>query len=100
MPQTTVQCLEDIPEGYKLEEGDTVIFSIHNGPNAGLDEYYVGSQYLSCRTSGDNDTIFTKLGLYKRKVSQEEYGYTPGDGNWPEYRTNDHLAITRLVKRL
>lgn len=71
---------------------DTVYFIYNNIKYV----YKVYENYLS-NTKGYNDAIFADLKLSKKQVAAEAYGYSCGDGQWPEYRMYDYEALTRLV---
>ena len=80
----------------QLNSGDKIIFTIKDKNYF----YTVYSQHLCLRSSGDNDKIFKDLKLDKFKFCFDCYGYTPGNGDWPESNYRDFAALTRLVEAL
>lgn len=83
-----------------LKEHDKVLFTI------GVVTYVyevkqIGDNGLFLNINSDNnDIIFKKLGVNKNKLVKECYGYTPYGGHWPQAKTNDFEAITKLVNKL
>lgn len=75
-----------------LQYGDIVYFTY----NKSTYRYEVREDYLS-NTRGINDVIFIDLQLIKRQIATEAYGYSCGDGQWPECRHSDYAALTKLV---
>lgn len=78
-----------------LKENDHVVL---NGIN-----YEVNGHYLR-NTDGDNDQIFSVIGLeddnQKYTFATKAYGYRSKFGSWPESNDKDFKALTRLVKAL
>ena len=80
-----------------LEEGDRVIFTVKGKTN----EYSVRSSYLNnVLTLFRNNEVFCCLHLDKEKFVNSSYGYESRGGSWPESKTNDFPALTRLVNAL
>lgn len=65
-------------------------------------EYKVASCHLSNKSpSYWNDHIFTELGIKDIPAfCSNHYGYTTTKGAWPEFKSYDFSAATRLVKAL
>ena len=80
----------------RLKNGQKIIFTIKDKNYI----YTVCEQHLRLRSSGDNDQIFKDLKLDKFKFCFDCYGYTPGNGDWPESNSRDFAALTRLVEAL
>lgn len=49
---------------------------------------------------GDNDRIFTYLGVNKFELAKQMYGYELKGGSWPEFKYGDYAAAQRLVEEL
>jgi len=89
-----------------LKEGDTIIFPF----KIRLKDltYMVTTDHVSNRTlypeGGDNDRIFTMLGMdwrAKVKFAMDAYGYeNESGGDWPCCNHGDFPALTRLVLAL
>lgn len=79
-----------------LSEGDEVVFE---GPK-GRRKYIVRSQYLTTVDVYGNDIIFIDLGLDKEEFCEKYYGYRGSNGDWPEYKSGDFKALTRVVDAL
>ena len=82
----------------ELYHGDNVFFKVGDETF----EYTVSDCFLNHRR-GDNDAIFTALGLDKTDkidLASDNYGYDANNGDWPEYRSTDFAAATRLIKAL
>lgn len=77
-----------------LENGDTIDF-------IGI-KYTVTKNYLYNQNSTAlNDQIFDKLDIKdKYTFCSSRYGYVVAIGIWPEYKSHDYSAATRLVKAL
>ena len=80
----------------QLKEGQEVVFTIKDTDYI----YTVCTEYLSIQGSFRNDKIFKDLGLNKINFCSDCYGYNPYDGDWPESRSGDFAALTRLVEAL
>lgn len=78
-----------------LQNEDKVTFEYKCKPMT----YKVGSKFLRSG-NGDNATVFKLVPFNRIDLAKEMYGYTPGNGDWPEYETHDYEAVTRLVKRI
>lgn len=72
---------------------DDIVYFIYNNITY---IYEVKKEYLS-NIRRCNDTIFVDLRLDKRHVATEAYGYSCGEGQWPESKISDYAALTRLV---
>lgn len=63
-------------------------------------KYQVETRFLKGLTGAQNSTIFTYLGVDKYEFCKEAYGYTPYDGGFPESKTDDYEALTRVIKAI
>lgn len=82
----------------ELQQGDRIVFKVEDKEY----EYTVSDSFLNY-PRGDNDAIFTALGLDrtdKIDLASDQYGYNADNGDWPEYKNTDFAAATRLVKAL
>ena len=79
----------------QLKYGQKVIFTIKDKNY----KYEVCTAFLKEENSY-NDKIFVHLKLNKLTFADDAYGYTSGNGNWPESRSGDFAALTRLVEAL
>lgn len=80
----------------QLKEGQEVIFTIKDKNYI----YIIYSQYLCIKNSDYNYQIFRDLKLDKFKFCSDYYGYEPGRGDWPESRSEDYSALTKVVEAL
>lgn len=80
----------------QLKNGQKIIFTIKDKNYI----YTVFSQYLSNRGSDYNDQIFKDLKLDKYKFCSNYYDYEPGNGDWPESKNRDYIALTKVVEAL
>ena len=80
----------------QLKKGQEIIFTIKDKNYI----YTVYSEHLCIKNLEYNDQIFKDLKLDKYKFFSNWYGYEPGVGSWPESKTGDYLALTRVVKAL
>ena len=80
----------------QLKEGQEVIFTIKDKDYI----YTVNTEYLGIEGSFRNDKIFEDLRLDKINFCSECYGYDSDGGDWPESRSGDFTALTRLVEAL
>jgi hypothetical protein len=87
-----------IPEGQTVERGDTVIFNV-KGERL---EYMVDENTFGIwghlSIIGDNEKIFTLLGVDKNQFCKQAYGYEPRKGEWPFAK--DYPALTRCINAL
>ena len=78
-----------------LRHEDQVIFEYQGEQFS----YEVRHSYLCGDRS--NSEIFVALGLHPGVLAEGAYGYRPGcygeDGCWPEFKSGDYAAATRLV---
>lgn len=81
-----------IEQRRKLQWKDTVIFNIPKG-----NLVYTVHDYFLCCNGRENAAIFNDLGLDKRSLSLEHYGYDLECGDWPCSNNGDYEALTRLV---
>jgi len=85
-----------------LKLGDTVTFNVQGRAIT----YMVELRYLKLidrRTNEHNDLIFRLLNLNETEIATSNYGYAcnyGGSGSWPESKTEDYPALTRLVRYL
>lgn len=79
----------------QLKEGQEVFFTV-NGEKY---KYTVWKDFLK-EEHACNDKIFIDLKLDKVKFANYAYGYESLGGNWPESRSRDFAALTRLVEAL
>ena len=88
--------LKELNKRKVLKSNDVVEFHLKDY----MFKYRLGNNCLYIK-SYSNDYIFEKLGLDKRKLAEECYGYKPlRDGAWPIAIHSDYTALTRLVKKL
>ena len=90
----TITCLRELEEKRELEFGDIVIFTV----NKEILKYTVYQYFLSLDKIY-NDTIFKLLKIDKYEIAEKTYGYKV-NGSWPNSKSNDYPALTRLVKEL
>lgn len=90
-------------EGKFLTLEDVIVFKI-NGIEL---TYVITPSYCKCIGPAGlyykHDAIFKSLLLTEeqtKKLAEDAYGYPPFRGLWPEYRSHDLRAATRLVKRI
>lgn len=93
----------EIVTDQDLKEGDFVTFRI-NGKDVG---YKVAPNHLKIHTGGKNSEVFDRLGLSregKMTLAVSAYGYPisveHGRHDWPESKSGDMAALTRLVNLL
>lgn len=82
----------------ELQQGDRIVFKVEDKEY----EYTVSDSFLNY-PRGDNDAIFDALEIgreQKLELASELYGYRSDQGDWPEYKSTDFAAATRLVKAL
>ena len=79
----------------QLKEGQEVVFTIKDKNYI----YKVYKSYLQAE-KGFNDQIFSDLKLDKIKLANSAYGYDSDGGDWPESKSRDFVALTRLVEAL
>ena len=82
----------------ELKENDKIYFTV----DGEVHQYIVGASFLN-HTTRQNDGIFDALGLEREEklaLASEHYGYRADQGDWPEYKSNDFAAATRLMKAL
>lgn len=82
----------------EIQQGDRIKFKVGDQEY----EYTVSDCFLNY-PRGDNDAVFDALGLDKTDkidLASEQYGYDADNGDWPEYKSTDFAAATRLVKAL
>lgn len=61
-------------------------------------KFMVNSRFLAGGES--NDVAFLELGIsdkMKMKLAEDVYGYSPSSGYWPESKSVDYEALTRLT---
>ena len=80
-------------KGNTLREGDIVSFNVKDREL----NYVVKNKYLDFSDPWRNEAVFDELGLSKFDLAEKEYGYKPGRGGWPDFKTGDFEAATRLV---
>jgi hypothetical protein len=87
----------NIPSLVKYKADSKVIFKL------GSEEYRhtVNSSYLTCNShAARNDAIFQALNMNAHMLAKKAYGYAPvrgGKNEWPEYKSNDFAAASRLI---
>ena len=82
----------------ELEHGDNIYFTVGDE----VFSYRVADSFLNY-PRGDNDAIFTALGLNRTEkidLASLHYGYLANQGDWPEFKHKDYASATRLVKAL
>lgn len=82
----------------ELKENDKVYFTVDHE----VHQYIVGTTFLN-HTTRRNDGIFDALKMTREEnlaLASNHYGYRADQGDWPEYKSNDFAAATRLVKAL
>ena len=101
---TVIACLKDLEERRKLEYEDIVKFTIKKQ----IIEYRVVHHYLF-NTKNDphkNDEIFKTLRIDKVELAEKAYKYKLTnaklwiEGYWPQLKSHNFPALTRLVKEL
>ena len=80
----------------QLKEGQRIVFTIKDKNY----KYEVCTNYLQKLEGGYNDKIFLDLKLDTKKFANSAYGYDSDEGDWPESRSEDFAALTRLVEAL
>lgn len=88
--------LEELQAKKTLERSDEVVFNISDTQI----KYRVRGRFLDELNEMYNDRIFTFLKLDKMTLAIDCYGYDIRSGGWPNSRTDDFEALTRLVKKL
>ena len=79
----------------QLKEGQEVVFTIKSKKY----KYEVWRSFLKEENSY-NSQIFLDLKLDKIKFANSAYGYDSDGGDWPESKSGDFAALTRLVEAL
>lgn len=79
-----------------LEKNDRVVF-YYKGI---ILEYTVADSFLALERYGRNEKIFKLLNLSTYDFAKQHYGYTPGAGDWPTCKSEDYIALTRIVEAL
>ena len=79
----------------QLKKKQEVIFTIKDKNY----KYEVHKSFLKEEDS-HNDQIFKDLKLDKYKFFSNYYGYEPGVGSWPESKSGDYSALTKVVEAL
>lgn len=80
----------------ELDHGDKVSFKVGDK----VHEYTVSITFLNHETAR-NEVVFNALGMTREQrlaIASQHYGYRADQGDWPEYKSNDYAAATRLVK--
>lgn len=80
----------------QLKEGQEVIFTIKDKNYI----YIVHPEHSYIKNLDYNDQIFKDLKLDKYKFFFNYYGYEPGVGSWPESKSRDYSALTRIIEAL
>ena len=87
--------IDDPPE--LLENGDEVVFNVP-AEYSEMRGIVIGGSYITVF-----EEPFSRLGMRspeKKSLARQAYGYAPGDGRWPECKSGDMEALTRLVNAL
>ncbi len=101
----TITCLKELEERGKLEYEDIVKFTINKKQ---IIKYRVVHHYL-LNTKNDphkNDEIFKILRIDKVELAEKAYKYKLTnaklwiEGYWPQLKSHNFPALTRLVKEL
>ena len=80
----------------QLKQGQKIVFTIKDKNY----KYEVYTNYLQKLEGGYNDEIFLDLKLDTKKFANSAYGYDSIEGDWPESKSRDFAALTRLVENL
>ena len=91
-----ITCLKELEKRGTLQLEDIVEFTIKKE----ILKHDVRPWFLNLKDITNNE-IFKVLNIDKYKLAKKAYGYRAcGDGAWPESKTDDFPALTRLVKEL
>ena len=101
---STITCLKELKEKGELKYTDIVEFIV----NKEILKYEVENSYLHYLKDGKNDEIFKILEIDKYILTENIYKYKPiikgpepiFHSVWPETKTNDFPALTKLVAEL
>jgi hypothetical protein len=78
-----------------LKFDDEILFKIKDNQY----KYYVKESYL-LYVNGYNDMVFLELDIHKSEFCSKHYGYESLFTMWPECKSHDYEALTRVVNAL